>query len=374
MGEGAEGPSTARDRLWRWALAAGLLAAGLQLGLRGSGVATAVLHLAVQALVVVCAVAGLRMYRPSGRTAWYLLLAGMVVYLGANAIRYPANARGVVLPSFTDALYLSAYLLLVGGMMLILRARKGGPDRGGFLEVLAMAAGVSALVWAVLIDPYAHDADLSGFAKTAAISYPLMGLLFLAVVARIAFLPGRKPVALWLLGGFLLAQLAAGSVYGVQQLAGTYSFGSEVDALWLASFAFFGAAVLHPSMRTLAAPAHGPAPRAGLRMATLGGAALLGSVALLAHGPEGDFPVLVVIVTGVFVAVLARMRLLSRGPRYAPQDRGGPPRKRGAVPAPVGCGLRGHRRDGGWKDRRGEPGVRRHVRTGDRGGSGSGSG
>jgi PAS domain S-box-containing protein len=308
-----DGRMSLKTHAWRWALAVGLFAAVLQLALRGSDVATAVLHLAVQVLAVACVVAGLRMYRPAGRTAWYLLLTGMLVYLAANAIWYPANARGVPppFPSLADALYISAYLLLLGGATLIVRAGAGGRDRGAFLDVLALTAGVGALVWVVLMEPYVDDASLSSLAKVVAVSYPLLDLLFLAVVARISLLPGRKPVALWLLGGFLLTQLGADSLYGGRQLAGTYSFGSEVDALWLASFALFAAAALHPSMRTLASPARGPAPGVVWRTAAMIVAALLGFVAIIIHGLGGNVPVLLVIVAATPLSVFARMHLLS---------------------------------------------------------------
>ena len=53
-------------------------------------------------------------------------------------------------------------------------------------------------------------------------SYPILDLALVALVAGILFSRGTRPPAFWLLCGFLVAQLAADSVYMFASLNNTY--------------------------------------------------------------------------------------------------------------------------------------------------------
>ena len=75
-------------------------------------------------------------------------------------------------------------------------------------------------------------------------------VLLLAMVARLATSPGARTVAYRLLGLALVLLLAADVVYAVLALVSSYE-GGLVDAGWLLSYVTWGAAALHPSMRSM---------------------------------------------------------------------------------------------------------------------------
>jgi hypothetical protein len=75
-------------------------------------------------------------------------------------------------------------------------------------------------------------------------------VLLLAMVARLATSPGARTAAYRLLGIALVLLLAADVVYAVLALVSSYQ-GGLVDAGWLLSYVTWGAAALHPSMRSM---------------------------------------------------------------------------------------------------------------------------
>ena len=85
-----------------------------------------------------------------------------------------------------------------------------------------------------------------------------------------------------MLVGALTLLLAADVVYGLQQLAGVYTAGNFVDAMWLGYYLLLGAAALHPSMSALAQPSPLKDLTAGRgRLLSLGLAALMAPLAMI---------------------------------------------------------------------------------------------
>src|SRR5207342_896238 len=92
-----------------------------------------------------------------------------------------------------------------------------------------------ALSWVFLIAPAAHDDSLRLGAKLMAVAYPVLDLVLLAGVARLAIAPGqrRMPSFALLLIGFAVL-LGADSVQRWLQLHGRDGAGQVLDVGWIA--------------------------------------------------------------------------------------------------------------------------------------------
>ena len=66
----------------------------------------------------------------------------------------------------------------------------------------------------------------------------------------------RTP-AFWLLVSSIVCLLATDSAYNLALLKGTYNYQLIYDAGWILYYLLWGAAALHPSMRSLEEPARG---------------------------------------------------------------------------------------------------------------------
>jgi hypothetical protein len=68
----------------------------------------------------------MRMHKPKAQLAWYLLMIGQLLYFAGDfyTYTYPDLLGGTVgFPSLGDAIYLSVYPALVGGLLLLVRRR-----------------------------------------------------------------------------------------------------------------------------------------------------------------------------------------------------------------------------------------------------------
>ena len=107
-------------------------------------------------------------------------------------------------------------------------------------------------------------------------AYPLGDILLLAAAIRLAVDAGKRTPAFYLLIGSIASLLATDAAYTYALLNETYNHQLIYDAGWIAYYVLWGAAALHPSMRTLEQPASEGASRlTPARLALLGGACLI---------------------------------------------------------------------------------------------------
>jgi diguanylate cyclase (GGDEF)-like protein/PAS domain S-box-containing protein len=261
---------------------------------------------------------GVVMNGSRARLAWLLLLAGQALYVAGDfyTYTYPDLLGGVVgFPSAGDAIYLSVYPLLFGGLMLLVRRRDPHrADRGAMLDSLVLTVGFALLFWVFLIAPNVHASGLTLLAKAVSTAYPLGDVLLLGAVIRFAVQAGRKTPSFYLLFSSTAALLATDCAYNYALLHGTYHHQVVYDLGWLAYLALWGAAALHPSMRELEEP---PADvRVRLTTTRL---ALLGIACLIAPGIRfveefGNADLLVIIASSavLFLLVVLRVAGLAR--------------------------------------------------------------
>ena len=314
--------------LWRAYLGFGALLLTLYFlvpPFKGSGVLFNFIGLS-SALVIL---AGIRIHKPAARTAWYLFVAGQLFFVMGDAFYYGYNAlfhKDVPFPSPADFLYLAVYPALVAGLLIIIKRRSPRGDRPSLIDALILTTGLALLSWVFLMAPYAEDPTLRLIEKLVSIAYPLMDVCLLAVAIRLAVGGDSRKPALGLLIMSAVALLTTDSILGLLTLNGGYEEGGLLDAGWAIYYLLWGAAALHPSMRSLEEPVprrEGRISRA--RLVLLTAASLIAPAVQAvetARGNPVDPPIMVAASVSLFCLVVARMvGLLRESERSAARER-----------------------------------------------------
>ena len=264
-------------------------------------------------------------YRPRRRLPWLLLALSLLTFCVGDItydVLTDVLGQDNPFPSVADVPYLTMYPLLATGLLIFIRSRAGGGDRGSLLDAITLTSGLALLSWIFLIVPYVRDTELTLPEKIISIAYPLGDVLILATLARL--LTGgsaRRTPAITLLALGTVGLLAADVLYGLVQLNGSWEVGGPIDLGWVAYYAAGGAAALHPSMVRLTQPISGTAAEISVRrLALLGAASLIAPAVLLGESMAGevqDAPVTAVLSGMMFLLVLARLSGLMNMQRQA---------------------------------------------------------
>jgi len=305
-----------RNRVWLWYLgASGLLTAAYLLvpAVKGSGPLINILGLSSPVAIAV----GMRLHRPEARWAWRLFVVGQSLFFLGDLYTYSYPkllGADVGFPSPGDAIYLTVYPALVCGLLLLVRRRNPHGDRAAGIDALILTVGFALLSWVILVSPNIHLSGLSLLAKGVSTAYPLGDILLLAAAIRLAVDAGKRAPAFYLLVASIISLLTVDSAYTYALLVNGYHHQLSFDVGWIAYYVLWGAAALHPSMRTLNEPAADARTR--LTPVRLG---LLAVACLIAPGIRfaeefGNPDVLVVIVASalLFLLVVSRMAGLVR--------------------------------------------------------------
>lgn len=286
-------------------------------GLEGNGLVFSLIGLSAAVAIVVGAVRN----RPRQRLPWMLFAAAQVSFVVGDLLYYSFDFD---FPSVGDAFYLAVYPLLVAGLLILIRARSAGRDRGSLLDASVITVGLGLLAWVFLIEPYTHLEGLHGFERLMSIAYPLMDVLLLAVAARLAMGSGTRSPSFYLIGFGIVSLLATDSVYGYIELHSGYGQGGLLDAGWLAYYLLWGTAALLPGMRKLDESSPEVRPTlTGRRLLPLAGATLIApGVAIIQSmtDPGATFSVSSVASAVLFLLVLARMTGLVKSLRVSVDD------------------------------------------------------
>jgi diguanylate cyclase (GGDEF)-like protein len=297
--------------LWRVYLAVGALLVAAYYLLPG-GLPRDILYVALGSSCAVAIVLGVRMYNPERRLAWYLMAVGQLSWVMGDALdSWYVDVRGVVVyPSPADVLYLAAYPLLADALLLLIRRRRSSRDLAGLLDSAIVTAGLGVLSWVLLARP---TVDTSGPLAASAVSlaYPVADILLVGLLVRLVTTPGGRTTSFRLLLTAVSLLVMGDTASGAVNLVSSGS--SNFDFLWLCSYLLWGAAALHPSMRSLSEPGPitGPlfskARLAVLTIATLMAPGTL-AVQLAVHSRVDGWPIVVGSFV-LFLLVVARMNL-----------------------------------------------------------------
>jgi diguanylate cyclase (GGDEF)-like protein/PAS domain S-box-containing protein len=265
---------------------------------------------------------GIYLHRPKARAAWYLFIVGQFLFFAGDLYTYSyPKLFGVEVefPSLGDAIYLMVYPALVAGLLLLVRRRNPRGDRAGVIDSLILTVGIGLLSWVFLVAPNIHLSGLTTLEKAVSAAYPLGDILLLAAAIRLAVDRGKRAPAFYLLIASIVSLLAVDSAYTYALLTDAYNHQLSYDVGWIAYYLLWGAAALHPSMRTLEEPALESRTRlTPLRLGLLAGACLI-APGVRFYQSLGDTDTLVLIVASglLFLLVVSRMAGLVRQERRA---------------------------------------------------------
>lgn len=299
-------------RVWKAYLGVGLALASAQVMIEPDLALSSYGFVAVAVTGPLAMTAGIR--RKTQRGPWLLLLAGVVAMVAGDVlwVWYELVGRDPF-PSPADVLYLPGYPLIAAGLLWMLHDHKAGSERESLIDATIIATGSGVLSWMFLIAPFLRDAELTLVERAVSAAYPLMGILLVAVVARLGFARRNARVSDVLIGTGLGALLVADTYLGVIELTVGYDFNPVAELLWLAMYILLGAAALAPEPADDDAPARDrdtstAGSRARLPLLTM--ASLMAPGVLAWHAVRGRSVDLLVIAAGsalLFLLVLARL-------------------------------------------------------------------
>jgi diguanylate cyclase len=136
---------------------------------------------------VVAILVGARANRTRTRATWRWLAAGQLLFVIGDLLFDLVDRvwHSDAYPSAADGFYLSGYVPLAIGLVLLVRARSPGGDVASVIDATVIATGLGLLSWVFLVKPAATDGSLTILGRVASIAYPTADVLLLALLARL---------------------------------------------------------------------------------------------------------------------------------------------------------------------------------------------
>ena len=281
---------------------------------QGHPLAMAVIYsgLGLGATLAICL--GIRCRQPSATGPWWLAAAAFgCLWVGDTGFTYYELIAHTVppYPSWADAWYLAGYASLTASLAGFVHQRVPTRDTTSLIDALLIGCAAGLVAWLLFIDDLFADETLSAPAMTTALAYPLVDVIFVALLARLVFTGGARTTLVGLLVVSTCGWVVADAIYAVQATAGTYVSGSIVDLGWIGGYWLWSVAALHPRMARLTDPVpEGQATLSRRRLALLATASLLAPVVLIVKSWRDDVENLAVIgavAAAVFVLVVLRL-------------------------------------------------------------------
>ena len=250
------------------------------------------------------------------RAFWLFLMLGWVAELSADLVlgAYDIALEDPTFPSLADPLFLCFYALV---LLAMLQPPAGSGTRSqrlqSGLDCATVVVGGGAAIWYFVLGHAVTEGTGSLLQTTVSAAYPVGDLVLLGALALV-FVRGyprvlRAPLRLLACG--LLMLIVADTVYGHQQLHGTYSPGDPVDVLYvLTAVPFVLAASSQRAVGGAAAIARSAGRVAGPQVSRLPLLAAAAGIAVLVGTQWHDrfFPDLSLLIFVIVLGVLAIAR------------------------------------------------------------------
>ncbi|GIG56200.1 hypothetical protein Lfu02_05720 [Longispora fulva] len=201
---------------------------------------------------------GVRRNRPRHPGLWWLLAAGMALFVAADIVTplfgRPWRSLGTT-SLLVDIFYLSVLVSFATALSGFARW-SAGTGRASVLDGLTLIAAAGTISWTLLIAPRLGSPNvryLGAIQQIAAVAYPLGDLLLLSIMVRLV-VGARWTATILLLGAGGLAFFAANVVYQSTTKLGAWVPGHPVDAVWFVFLTSWGLAALRPGMTRLTEP------------------------------------------------------------------------------------------------------------------------
>jgi diguanylate cyclase (GGDEF)-like protein/PAS domain S-box-containing protein len=215
---------------------------------------------AYESLLLAVVVATTRRWWRSARgtraTSGFLALTFNALFVTEIAVAVYVEVHGhePKVPSLFDIGLLAPYVAAGAALALAARARTERRDWTTIVDASIITIGASVVFWQFLIAPNANLAGLSALGRVVQVMYPSADLVLFAFAIRLAVGPGMRSMALRLLIGGILLQIAADCLFTLDELGTKLGPLGHPEPLWMVSFGMVAAAVLHPSWPALTDP------------------------------------------------------------------------------------------------------------------------
>lgn len=298
-----------------WFLLVGALLATAE-GVLAGTVTGDVLYLSACALGTAAVVAGVRLHRPRRPGPWLLLAAGATAWVLGDVLWLLEDRPGMtgtaVAPA--DLLYLVGYVVLGAALMRLVRRVE--LDR--WLDALVLGLGVAAVLWTLLVRPWATEAE--GRAVVVTFAYTALASVVVAYLVLLAFSGLYRTRAVQLLGAGFGVTLVGDLLHQAGYVHAVVVPEQAVQTLWVVGHLLWGAAALHPSIRTgERVPPADPSLLSPTRIGLLAASALtLPSIVFVevVTGVERQPVVVAAFATVLIALVAARFGVLVRRMRH----------------------------------------------------------
>jgi signal transduction histidine kinase len=297
-----------------------LLATAVYVDAVDSVVAKGSVIVAIALASALAVLAGIRLNRPVRPDLWYLVAAALIVGAAGAGVWFAELGAHDVAPTpggVQDIFFVTYYILFGGALVGVLKRSEFGNH--GVLDVAIFVAAGTLLTFLVLIDPYITTTNLSALGRGVQSVSALADVCLLAIAVRLLMTLDADTPSLQLLVGAAFAWVASDVLWIWLTLIGSYTPGSSGDIGWMVSFAFCGAAALHPSMGAVSATREPRDLVIRWPLFALLAAALLAGSAVTAYGlligRQTNSVGTVSIASLLSLLVLARILLLLLGER-----------------------------------------------------------
>ena len=278
------------------------------------------LQLSVGWIAVAGVLVGIRRHRPAGTAAFYLIAAAF--FLNASGILVEKVSQAFFdadgPPSVADPFYLSIYPGLILGLALLIRLRRVGRDWTSLIDTTIITVGLGLLSWIFLIRPHAENSELSRLGRIVLVAYPVGDVVVLGMMVRLLVGAGSRSLSFRIMVGAVCSMLA-GDLFWAVASNSAFEPGplltSVVYMNYMTAYTLAGAAVLHASVREIAAPAARDSRLHPVGLAGLAAASLVAPAVLLFETLRNrivDGVAIALSSTALFLLVLARMSQLLR--------------------------------------------------------------
>ena len=291
-------------------LAIGALLVVVHATLETGSLPQSLLYDVIGASAVTVALIGVWRNKPDRATPWILMAIGQALFVAGDLLWNWYEVIGEdPFPSMADVLYLAGYPFIALGLLMMIRRRVGGGDRGGALDAAILTTAAAILSWTFLIQPQLVGSELDSTSLLITLAYPVADLILIGVAMGLLTTPGARTPSFQMLALSLGLMLVADQIYAIQNLDGTYVSGGPIDTLYLIAYLLFGAAAAHPSMRRLTEPHPVPVTWLGpVRLACLAAAMITGPLLVtLGPGTDGGLAVVAAGTAVLSLLVLARL-------------------------------------------------------------------
>jgi diguanylate cyclase (GGDEF)-like protein/PAS domain S-box-containing protein len=298
-------------KFWTGVLAAAAVAAGADLLLPRHGWGLPVLLWTLG----VCGgtLLSVRRHRPASALPWQMLALSQAA-AGLGFVIQDAMGRSALdLPGVTHVLVVVSILCSITGFGSFVRLRSRVVDRYLVLDLTILLVSASVALKELALDPSMEAHPPVGISSGLSAAYILMTLVMVVFAIRLVTLPGRRPLAAWILFAAVAGNVA--SSLAVNALATDESGGITAGIALMFVGTITLAAALHPSMVECTEPVTVEMPTFGpLRVLGLGAALFLAPLTMfITHLRTGDGgPLLLTLgASGALtLLVMFRLRLL----------------------------------------------------------------